>query len=74
MNDEVFAAMLFFPGKVVMVFDVKQDFNTKMTSDLAVDARVICRRLFAHQIHRGPILGTGFTIQVQPGQIDQLTR
>ena len=66
--------MLFFPREVVMVLQIQQHRRTEMRRDVAMDARVVRRRVLAHQFHRGPIFLALLRIQREPCEPFQLAR
>ena len=44
------------PSEVVVVLHIEQHLRAEILRDVPVNARVVRRRVLAHQFHRGPIL------------------
>lgn len=47
--------MLFIPREIVVVLQIQQHLRAEMLRDVAVNARVIRRRVLAHQLHCVPV-------------------
>ena len=65
MDDQLAALMPFLPGEVVMVLDAGDDLRAQQLRHQPMDHRVIRRRVFAHEVHRLPILLAGFAVEAR---------
>ena len=76
MQQEIFGpispVMAFFPGEIVMVFHAGNNLSARQFTDEPVNHRVVGCRVFAHEIHRMPILLSCLAIEVEPGQSAQI--
>ena len=68
MHDHVATAVRFFPRKVVMVLDSRDDLCADQLRHQTMDDVVIGRRVVAHQVHRRPVFLTGLIVETQPRQ------
>ena len=62
-------AVAFFPGEVVVVFDVQQNLEVQVAGDMPMDEGMIGGRVTPHQFHGRPILEAGVGVECEPGEV-----
>ena len=66
MNDHFSPIVNFLPREVVVILDAADDLCAQQLNDVAVEYRVIRRRIFAHQIHCRPVVLAFLGSEVKP--------
>src|SRR2546423_2956226 len=60
--------VLFFPGKIVMVFDVEQDLGAEIRGNVLMNQRMVGGGIFPHEFHGAPIFLALRRVEREPGQ------
>ena len=64
----------FFPGEVVVIFEVEQNLSAEILGDVLMNKCVVGGGVFAHEFHRGPIFLAFRLIEGKPGETLQFLR
>ena len=66
--------VLLLPREVVVVLQIEQHLRAEVLRDVPVNARVVRRRVLAHQLHRVPVFLAFLRIERQPREPLQFAR